>query len=239
MSAKPHFIKDIFFDLDHTLWDFQKNSRETLEELFLQSSLPERSIAFEDFFQTYNRINDALWQTYREGKIKKEVLREIRFSQTLERFGVKDREEVSFFTEMYIQNSPLKKNLIPGTMELLEHLRDNDFKMHIITNGFREVQHTKLTRTGLYPFFSKVITSDDVGVNKPDSKIFHHALRAAEAKRNRSIMVGDHLLADIIGARRAGMQQAYYNPHRLSHSEKITIEIAELLELPAHLKVEK
>ena len=223
-------IDNIFFDLDHTLWDFQKNSEETLSELFGVSTLAEKNIEFRHFFQTYNHINDSLWQEYRDGKIGKTQLRKVRFSRTLQSFGIKDEYLVEYFNEGYIRESPLKKNLIPGTTQLLEELQERGYRMHIITNGFTEVQYTKLERTGLRKFFQEIITSDAVGANKPDPKIFSHALQAAGAKRNKSIMVGDHLIADIIGARRAGLRQGYFNPERLSHNEKITLEFAELPE---------
>lgn len=229
-------IKDIFFDLDHTLWDFHKNSEETLKDLFGVSLLHEKQIAFEHFFKTYNTINDALWKDYRDGKIGKTQLRKERFERTLRSFGVNDPNLVEYFNEGYIKESPLKKNLIPGTHQLLDHLKDCGYAMHIITNGFTEVQFTKLEKTGLRPYFQEVITSDAVGANKPDIKIFTHALQAAGAKRKSSIMVGDHLIADILGAKRAGLKQGYFNPNRTPHSEKITLEFAALPEFSKLIK---
>lgn len=225
-------ITHLFFDLDHTLWDFEKNSKETLDELFTEARLTEKHIQFEDFLEMYTTVNDALWDDYRKGNVTKDVLRIVRFGKTLQQLGVYSKPLEQFFTEEYISRSPLKKNLIPGTIETLSILQSEGFDMHIITNGFQEVQHIKLARTGLTSFFKHVITSDDVGVNKPDARIFHQALRRANARQSKSIMIGDHLMADIIGARRAGIKQGYFNPKRAPHLEKITLEFSSMPELP-------
>ncbi len=225
-------IKHVFFDLDHTLWDFDKNSRETLNELFEEAKLEEQHIRFNDFMSVYKGINDSLWDDYRKGNVTKDELRVVRFGKTLKQLGVYEKSLEAFFTEEYIRRSPLKENLIPGTLKTLRTLQEKEYNMHIITNGFREVQYTKLTKTGLSPFFKNVITSDEVGVNKPDRKIFHTALRIANAKQTSSIMIGDHLLADIIGARQAGLKQGYFNPMNKPHSEKVTFEFALMDELP-------
>lgn len=225
-------IKTLFFDLDHTLWDFEKNSRETLYELFCEVKLAEKLILFDDFLNVYNEINDILWNEYRYGRITKDNLRAVRFEKTLKQLGAYEKDTETFFTEEYINRSPLKKNLIPGTLETLQQLKSRGYNMHIITNGFSEVQHTKLSRTGLAPFFDAVVTSDEIGVNKPDVKIFQAALKRANARQRDSMMIGDHLMTDIIGARRAGLQQGYFNPTKKPHSEKITLEFSQMKALP-------
>jgi putative hydrolase of the HAD superfamily len=225
-------IKHIFFDLDHTLWDFEKNSKETLNELFKEARLNEQHIAFNDFLSVYKGVNDSLWDDYRKGNVSKDVLRVVRFGKTLKQLGVYEKSLETFFTEEYINRSPLKKNLIPGTLDALRVLQEMDFDMHIITNGFREVQHTKLAKTGLSTYFKHVVTSDEIGVNKPDRRIFHSALRMANAKQSSSIMIGDHLMADIVGARRAGLKQGYFNPNHTPHLEKVTFEFSKMVELP-------
>ena len=225
----------IFFDLDHTLWDFDRNSRETLEELFELYSLKNYGIAvFEDFVETYRQVNDQKWDMYRKGLITKADLRATRFHDTLLRFEVNHPELAAEIDHEYILRSPHKTNLFPHALEVLGYLSEK-YKLHIITNGFTEVQDIKITQSGLQPFFTYKITSEMAGVNKPDPVIFRHALKMAGAKRTESIMVGDNLEVDIVGARRVGLDQVYFNPDKKPHSEKVTFEIGNLNELRAML----
>ncbi len=223
--------KHIFFDLDHTLWDFDRNSRETLEELFEAYSLKNYGIhVFEDFVETYKKVNDQKWDEYRKGNISKENLRATRFHDTLMRFEINHPELAAEIDREYIQRSPHKTNLFPHALEVLAYLAEK-YTLHIITNGFTEVQDIKITKSGLLPFFTYRITSEEAGANKPDPVIFRHALKMAGAKRTESIMVGDNLEVDIIGARRVGLDQVYFNPDRKPHREKVTFEISKLSEL--------
>jgi putative hydrolase of the HAD superfamily len=227
--------KHIFFDLDHTLWDFDRNSRETLEELFEAYSLKNYGIAvFEDFRDTYHRINDQKWEQYRQGSITKEHLRATRFHDTLLQFEVNHPELAAEIDREYIARSPHKTHLFPHALEVLGYLAEK-YTLHIITNGFTEVQDIKITKSGLQPFFTYKITSEAAGATKPDPVIFRHALKMAGAKRTESIMVGDNLEVDIIGARRVGLDQVYFNPDKKPHSEKVTFEIGNLGELKAIL----
>ncbi len=221
----------IFFDLDHTLWDFNKNSRETLEELFEIYSLKNYGIeAFEDFVKTYKIVNDLKWDQYRKGEITKEVLRATRFYDTLLRFEIDHPELAAEIDQEYILRSPQKTNLFPHALEVLGYLSEK-YALHIITNGFTEVQDIKMTKSGLKPFFTHEITSEIAGVNKPDPVIFRYAMQKAGAKRKESIMIGDNLQVDCVGARRVGMDQVYFNPDKVPHQEKLTFEIANLGEL--------
>lgn len=229
-----HDISHLFFDLDHTLWDFKLNSRETLSELFHELRLQEHGVRdVEAFIETYEEVNDEKWAAYRAGTIDKETLRKTRFSSTLKRFEVEHPEMSHHMEVEYIKRSPHKTRLFPGTLEVLGQLQEK-YEMHIITNGFSEVQDIKMSKSGLKPFFKSVISSEMVGVNKPDPKIFLHALDSANAKRNKSVMIGDNLEADIRGARRVGMHQVFFNPEGQSHADKISAEIhsmPQLLEL--------
>lgn len=223
--------RHIFFDLDHTLWDFNRNSRETLEELFEIYSLKNYGIeAFEDFVTTYRMVNDRMWDLYRRGVISKGKLRATRFYETLLEFEIDHPEMAADIDREYIARSPHKTHLFPHTLEVLGYL-SKKYAMHIITNGFTEVQDIKLTKSGLKPFFTHKITSELAGVNKPDPKIFAYALNQAGAKRKESIMIGDNLQVDIVGARRVGLDQVYFNPDKLPHGEEVTFEIQSLKEL--------
>lgn len=218
----------IFFDLDHTLWDFDRNSAETLLELFEVYQLKSLGIKnFEDFFETYKKVNDEKWDLYRKNKISKENLRATRFYDTLLRFEINHPEMAADIDRAYIAQSPHKTHLFPNALEVLEYLATN-YQLHIITNGFTEVQDIKITKSGLQPFFTNRITSEIAGYNKPDAAIFRYAMQAANATRKNSIMVGDNLQVDIIGARQAGIDQVYFNPEKLRHQEKVTFEIDRL-----------
>lgn len=224
-------ITHLFFDLDHTLWDFQSNSRETLKELFHDLELDKHGVQdLHDFIRVYEEVNDEKWAQYRAGIIDKATLRSTRFVDSLKKFEI-DHPEVAHKLEVeYIKRSPHKTILFPNALSTLEDLGEK-YELHIITNGFTEVQDIKLSKSGLKPFFKSVITSEHVGVNKPDPKIFLHALESAGAKRSRSVMIGDSLDADIRGARRVGMHQVYFNPHGNHHDDKISAEIRSLEEL--------
>jgi putative hydrolase of the HAD superfamily len=226
----PKRYEHVFFDLDHTLWDFARNSRETLEELFHDFEVYKEVSDFEAFFETYHQINDAKWEAYRKGLLTKEQLRASRFSDTLLQFGIRDAHRGLLMDKQYLERSPYKKHLFPGTLEVLGALYEK-YKLHIVTNGFIEVQHIKLKSSGLIDFFEHTISSEQVGVNKPDPRIFTYALRQAGAHRKTALMVGDHWEADIQGARSVGMDQAYFVPHANPEVKEATYIIRDLREL--------
>jgi putative hydrolase of the HAD superfamily len=221
----------LFFDLDRTLWDMERNARETLAELFERYNLQQRGIeSSEIFIEHYNRYNDLLWDRYRRKLIDKATLRALRFKQTLAHLGVHDAELTERFDNEYIAEAPKKKFLIPGTLEVLDALKEN-FEIHIITNGFPEVQHHKIRHSGLENYFNVIITSEGCGYSKPDARIFSHALKKSGAKKEEALMIGDDLLVDIIGARNAGWDQVFFNPQKGKHTEKVTYEISDIREL--------
>lgn len=221
----------LFFDLDHTLWDFDTNSRITLEELFDEHELDRRTgVSFSQFLSVYKVINDRLWEAYRKHEITKEELRNSRFFFALKEHGLEDPHLGHALEEAYISRSPKKTTLFPDALEVLGTLSER-YRLHIITNGFTEVQDIKMSGSGLAPYFVHRITSEEAGANKPDPRIFLHALRTAGAKRKESLMIGDHLEADIGGARRVGMDQVFFNPHGQAHEERPTYEIRALREL--------
>jgi putative hydrolase of the HAD superfamily len=228
--------RHLFFDLDRTLWDMERNASETLLELFERYDLKSRGVESpEIFIEHYNRYNDLLWDRYRRKLIDKSTLRALRFKQTLAHLGIHDKQLADQFDHAYIAEAPLKKNLVPGAIEMLEALKD-DFQFHIITNGFPEVQHHKIANGGLGNYFEIIITSEGCGYSKPDARIFSHALKKSGAKAEEALMIGDDLLVDIVGARKAGWDQVFFNPAKGSHSEKVTHEISDLSELIKILK---
>ncbi len=225
-------IEHVFFDLDHTLWDFETNSKHTLIELFNEIQFDsESNLNFETFFGEYKRVNDFLWAEYRSKKIDKEGLRQRRFLQTLSNLGIANAEAAHFMEEQYVLRSPHKTILMPETLSTLEDLSKR-FKIHIITNGFQEVQDVKIDKSGLHPYITHRITSDQVGVHKPDPAVFLHALKVTGAKRRQSVMIGDHLEADVLGAMRIGMEAVYFNPEQKPHGKQLKYEIRHLAELP-------
>jgi len=218
------------FDLDRTIWDFDKNAYDSFQDIFEKYNLEKIFKTFDNFYNSYVKHNDILWKDYREKKIKKSILSYKRFSLTLEEFGIDDEELAKKIAHDYITISPTKKQLFPYAHETLEYLYKK-YKLYIITNGFNEVQFTKLKNSDLDKYFLKVFTSEDAGAQKPDQIIFQHALRNVNACKEDCIMIGDDLQVDVLGAKRFGLDQVFFNPENLEHSEDITHEIASLKEL--------
>jgi putative hydrolase of the HAD superfamily len=221
----------VFFDLDHTLWDFETNSREVLTELSVQYQFLERGVpSFDIFMQDYFLINERLWDAYGKGTINKESLRFDRFYETFKKYGITDRSLTDAISNDYVSLSPLKKNLFPHAITVLNYLREK-YALHIITNGFEEVQYLKLKSSGIDHYFSNVITSESSGYQKPDKRMFDYALQQTQSNAANSCMIGDSLQADVLGARDAGMQSIYFNPKEIIHSENTVVEIKSLNEL--------
>ncbi len=221
----------LFFDLDHTLWDFENNSKEALQEIFERFSLIDLGIpSAASFISVYKDHNYWMWSSFGNGDVAKEQLRVKRFELTLAEFGVNHRILGEEMAESYIRLSPTKKNLIPQAIEVLDYLKSN-YQMFIVTNGFPEVQWIKLKNSGLEDYFTEVYISEEVGHKKPHPGIFDFALNASDARKEFSLMIGDSLEADIIGARESGIDQVYFNPDKKQHQELITFEINSLEEL--------
>ncbi|MEY2962758.1 MAG: hypothetical protein RL754_19 [Bacteroidota bacterium] len=227
---------DIFWDWDHTIWDFETNSRLSLQNLFEDLGLGELGLPdFDTWFERYLVINEEKWEDYRHGRITKEVLRTTRFSESFGYYGVVADELAQELEQRYVAETPYQKNLLPGAREIIEYLHKKGYSQHIITNGFSESQHIKFRSSGLEKFFDQKICSDVVGVNKPDPKIFRYAISHAKANRKTSLMIGDGLIADVVGAQAEGIDAVFYNPKGEKHTEKPYLEIAELLELKKYL----
>lgn len=203
--------KHLFFDLDRTLWDFDKNSEATLFELFTNFVLPYNcKIAFSDFLSQYRQINNELWEEYRQGTISKEMLNVKRFSKTLLAFNCQNLNSAQPMADYYVEESPKKTLLFPHTIELLDYLYTK-YTLHVITNGFEEIQYRKLKNSNLEKYFTCVITSEAAGAKKPDAKIFEFALTSASAAISESLMIGDDIEVDILGAQAIGMDALFVN----------------------------
>jgi putative hydrolase of the HAD superfamily len=206
--------KHLFFDLDRTLWDFDTNNLDTFREIFDKYNLKKKGISdFDNFFTYYTQINTALWQAYRDQVITKESLNFRRFYESLLFFGIDDESLARDIGKYYIHISPLKTALYPHTLETLEKLFGK-YQMHIITNGFEEVQYIKIEKSGLGKYFDKIITSERAGYKKPDSRIFEFALMEAKANARESLLIGDDPEADILGAHQAGMDQLWVRHYK-------------------------
>lgn len=223
--------KHIFFDLDHTIWDFDRNAEETLNELYTTYKLDELGLkSCTDFIAKYTENNHQLWADYHLGKITKDFLRAERFNKTFIELGIHPDVVPHQFEDDYVSISPTKTNLFEGAENVLSYLQQK-YKLHIISNGFKETTLTKMNLSGLNPYFSNVIISEDVGVNKPNPIIFEYALDKAKAFKEESIMIGDSLEADIYGALNFGMDAIFFNPLKKEKPENVKGEIIHLEEL--------
>lgn len=223
--------KHFFFDLDRTLWDFDAAAEVAFERIYEKYNLKNLGIpSAHEFHEVYHPLNERLWELYREDKITKEDLNRTRFVLPLEHYGINDTDLADHLSEDYVYWSPRIVRLVPGTMELLEYLKPN-YHLHLITNGFQEVQHTKLNGSGLEPFFETLTVSEEAGVKKPNPEIFHYALRKAHAIVGESLMIGDEMAVDIDGARAIGMDTVFLNLKREEVEGKSTFEVYDLLKI--------
>ncbi len=226
-----HKYKHLFFDLDKTLWDFTENTRDAFIDLYEHFGLHSLGIALPSFFlETYEIHNNKLWDLYRKGKIEKVFLSRERFILTLKDFGIDDEKLAINISEKYVELSPHKTRLIHGTIDALKYLVEK-YSLHIITNGFDEVQYRKIDTSGLSCFFKTVTTSEEAGCHKPDKRIFTHALQKAAALPSESIMIGDDISVDIIGAKEAGIDQVFLNLENTPSDGCATFEIKSLEDL--------
>ena len=221
----------IFFDLDHTLWDYERNSSESLNELFKKYELKNRGIASEiEFLSTFEKINHSLWAQFNKNKINRDTIRKNRFKDILAFYNISDNLLSEQLSDEYLMLCPTKPHVFPYTYEVLEYLKGK-YSLHILTNGFNDVQTIKLKHASLINYFSSVVTSDSAGYKKPMASIFKFAIDKAEAMKEESIMIGDNLQTDILGARNFGMDQIYFNPSMRKHDANITYEIKCLSDL--------
>ena len=204
--------KHLFFDLDHTLWDFDANAKETLSELYSFFDLNNRiQIPFDDFYPQYLYHNELLWDRYHKGLISSEELKWKRMWRTLLDFKIADEPLAKEMSAKFLEILPTKNLLFPYTIEILNYLTEKKYSLHLITNGFEKTQWSKLNNSGLGKYFTHVITSEVSNSLKPKKEIFDFAMDKAGASLPESIMIGDNLYADIQGAMNAGMDTVFVN----------------------------
>ncbi|MDT0644804.1 YjjG family noncanonical pyrimidine nucleotidase [Zunongwangia sp. F363] len=208
---KLNNIEHVFFDLDHTLWDFDKNSELAFGDIFKKWNL---GLGVQDFLKVYSSINLKYWELYRNNKVSKEVLRYGRLKDSFDILNFEANDDlVNSLADDYIEYLPKNNHLLLGTVEILEYLKSS-YKIHIITNGFEEVQRKKMATSGILEYFHTITTSEEAGVKKPHSLIFKKALEKSAASAENSVMIGDNYEADIIGAENAGLHSIYFDYHQ-------------------------
>ena len=224
-------IKHVFFDLDHTLWDFDKNSGLTFEKIFKLNAI---DVELNSFLKVYEPINLNYWKLYREERVTKPQLRYGRLKDAFDQLElVVEDDMIHHLSEAYIEHLSSFNYLFEGTHELLKYL-EGKYELHIITNGFSEAQEKKMITSNIRTYFKTVTNSEMVGVKKPNPKIFNFALEVAKAKANESIMIGDSLEADIEGAHKVGMDTIHfdYNNENSNHNYK---KVSHLKAIEYHL----
>ncbi len=224
--------KHLFFDLDHTIWDFDKNAEETLHDLYFKYKFDDLfNIPTSDsFIETYTVNNHRVWGLYHHGKIDKPTLRYLRFADTFTQLGVDPSMFPTEFEEEYLAICPTKTNLFPNAHETLAYLKDK-YTLHLISNGFKEACEKKLEHSKLAPYFNTIVISEIVGINKPDPRIFEHSLRNGQAQREQAVMIGDNIDADVRGAQNAGIEAIFFNPLEVEKPSDVNYMIKDLKEL--------
>jgi len=201
----------IFFDLDNTLWDFKTNSLHALQTTFDNCKLKAAGVSFSDFSNVYTRHNNQLWEAYRNKQVRKKELTNLRFQLTFDELGIVG-VDANQMNDLYLSEMPKQNKLFEGAIELLDYLKVKNYRLSIITNGFKEVQHKKMLNSGLQPYFDKVFISEEVKAPKPDPLIFEYAIKSTNAKKATSLMIGDDYDVDIKGALDFGIDAVFFCP---------------------------
>lgn len=229
LAAKNY--RFVFFDLDHTLWDFEQNSSETLSELYVKYELARLGVVSESHFkEQFSLVNSELWAQSEAGKMNREVLRLRRFQLVCEKLGLLDEALANQMGEEYVSLCPTKKLLLPFALDMLKYLHEK-YPLYILTNGFSDVQAVKLESAGILHFFKGVYTGEEFGVSKPEKAYFRGVMKEVGARPQECLMIGDNLKTDILGAQNAGIDHIYYNPARRSYFMQVQHEIQCLSEL--------
>ncbi|OAD42987.1 YjjG family noncanonical pyrimidine nucleotidase [Polaribacter atrinae] len=225
-------IEHVFFDLDHTLWDFEKNSDLAFQKVFNRNNI---TIELEVFLKIYKPVNFKYWKLFSEEKVTKSELRYGRLKDTFDvlNYTVSD-DLIDEIAINYLEFLPDFNHLFDGTFEILDYLKEK-YELHVITNGFDEVQHKKLKSSNIHHYFNKIITSESVGAKKPNPKVFNYALDLAKADKDNSIMIGDNLDADVQGALSVGMQAIYCNFENNTSINGEFISVNSLIEIKQYL----
>lgn len=228
-------IQHIFFDLDNTLWDHRRNAKLTLEDLFRREQIREKySLTFEEFHKEYFTVNENLWAQIRDGEIDKEYIRKFRFYNTFLFFGIDDFElaqrlEINFLDEIVSYN-----HLVEGAFELLEYLSQKKYRLHVLSNGFKEVTYRKCELSGIKNYFETITSADEINIRKPQPEIFEYALNKSGTKKAESVIIGDDWIADIEGGLAFGMKAIFFdvfNDNYTAENVKTVKKLSEIHEL--------
>ena len=204
--------KHLFFDLDHTLWDFDTNARDTMVDVYSEFNLDKTvTPEFEQFYQKYLYHNKILWERFQKGFISADELKWKRMWRTLLEFKIGNEGLAKNLSGRFLEILPTKKNMFPYTVEILNYLSDKNYILHLITNGFEKTQWNKLRNSKIDHYFTEVITSEASNSVKPEKEIFEYAMKKSGAELKDSIMIGDNPDADIKGAMNAGMDAVFVN----------------------------
>jgi putative hydrolase of the HAD superfamily len=221
----------IFFDLDHTLWDYETNSCATLSELYVAYDLRAKGIPeVQPFLDQFRLVNNELWDLFDTGRITSDVIRKERFKRILGHFSIDDEKLDRDLSADYLDQCPRKPQLMPYAIEVLDYLSER-YRLTVITNGFEEIQHLKIAAGNLGGYFDHVVTSQKAGHRKPAREIFEYALHHCKTPCHEAIMIGDNLITDIGGARGANIDAVFFNAERRTHQETLDFEISSLIEL--------
>jgi len=224
-------VKSIFFDLDHTIWDLEKNAEETLIELFDEFGFNKvTTFTSLDFVASFSKFNEQQWVLYEKKLIDKPTLRENRFRLAMSEIGIPPENQPLDMWNHFLERCPQRTNLIPNAKEVLDIL-SGKYPLYIITNGFSETQRLKLQNAGLSHYFEKVIISEEIGWRKPQKEIFEYAQKLAMVIPKEAVMIGDSLETDVKGSIEAGWNSVFYNPNSLTNPHQDVLEIKSLLEL--------
>lgn len=222
----------IFFDLDRTLWDLDKNTNNTFLDLYLKHELYKFGIpSHHDFLNIFTGFNDQLWAAYRTNSITKEFLKQQRFRLTLKEYNITDEDLIQALAIDYVTIAPTKTGLIPFATEILDYLIQKKYQLFILTNGFKEVQLQKIANSKLGIYFSAIITSEEAGCKKPSREIFEFAIKSTNANLEKCLMIGDDWEVDIVGAQQIKMDQVLLNPQNTVFPIAPTYSIRHLSEL--------
>ena len=205
--------KDLFIDFDDTLYDTHGNAvialRETFETFHLDRYFPDAQV----FYDAYWLANIDLWSRYAKGEITRDYLIVERFRRPLsEGQGLEVTESLCLqIGDCFLDFCSSKPGVIEGAHELMDYLKSRGYRMHMASNGFHEVQYKKLDACGLRRYFDTIILSENAGANKPSAAFFHYALSQSGASRQSSLMIGDNLQTDILGALDFGLDAMLFN----------------------------
>lgn len=224
--------KHLFFDLDHTLWDFERNAHECLHEIYDIHHLKGLGVSsLADFLTNFSEINKKYWEMLEKNEITIEQLRRRRFQEAINKSGADIDEEFGLkVNDSFLELLPHKAHLIDGAIKILDYLAPR-YELHIISNGWQDVQVQKLKSSEITHYFGEIITNERANARKPDKQIFEYAIQTTNASIDSSLMIGDNYEADIRGAMNANLDTVFYNPDKIKISEKPTFEIIHLEEL--------